>query len=46
MKTITYKHNANNQRVAKLVDGVVVEKYLSSFHNSSCGMPIGITTTK
>jgi len=27
-QTITYKHNANNQRVAKLVDGVIVEKYL------------------
>ena len=27
-ETITYKHNANNQRVAKLIDGVVVEKYL------------------
>jgi RHS repeat-associated protein len=27
-KTITYKHNASNQRVAKLIDGVVVEKYL------------------
>jgi len=25
---ITYKHNALNQRVAKLVDGVIVEKYL------------------
>jgi len=25
---VTYKHNANNQRVAKLVDGVIVEKYL------------------
>ncbi len=27
-QTIEYKHNANNQRVAKLVNGVVVEKYL------------------
>ena len=27
-KTITYKHNALNQRVAKLVNGEVVEKYL------------------
>jgi len=27
-QTITYKHNANNQRVAKLVDNQVVEKYL------------------
>jgi RHS repeat-associated protein len=27
-KTITYQHNANNQRVAKLVNGVVTEKYL------------------
>jgi len=27
-KTITYKQNALNQRVAKLVDGQVVEKYL------------------
>ncbi|MDD2450598.1 RHS repeat-associated core domain-containing protein [Sulfurovum sp.] len=27
-QTITYKHNANNQRVAKLIDGQVVEKYL------------------
>jgi len=27
-KTITYLQNANNQRVAKLVDGVMVEKYL------------------
>ena len=27
-KTITYTHNANNQRVAKLIDGAVVEKYL------------------
>jgi len=25
---VTYKHNALNQRVAKLVDGVIVEKYL------------------
>ena len=27
-KTITYLQNVNNQRVAKLVDGVMVEKYL------------------
>ena len=27
-KTITYKHNALNQRAAKLVNGQVVEKYL------------------
>ena len=27
-KTITYRHNALGQRVAKLVDGVVTEKYL------------------
>jgi RHS repeat-associated protein len=27
-QTITYQHNANNQRVAKLIDGEVVEKYL------------------
>ena len=27
-KTIEYLHNANNQRVAKKVDGVIVEKYL------------------
>lgn len=27
-QTITYKHNANNQRIAKLIDGIVVEKYL------------------
>ncbi|MFT7880365.1 MAG: RHS repeat-associated core domain-containing protein [Sulfurimonas sp.] len=27
-QTITYKHNANNQRVAKLINGQVVEKYL------------------
>jgi len=27
-KTITYTHNANNQRVAKLIDGIVTEKYL------------------
>ena len=27
-KTITYTHNAKNQRVAKLVNGTVVEKYL------------------
>jgi len=27
-KTITYKHNALNQRVAKLINGQVVEKYL------------------
>jgi len=27
-KTITYLHNANNQRVAKLIDNEVVEKYL------------------
>jgi len=27
-KTITYLHNVNNQRVAKLVDNVLVEKYL------------------
>jgi len=27
-KTISYQHNANNQRVAKLVDGTVTEKYL------------------
>jgi len=27
-KTITYKHNAIGNRVAKLVDGVIVEKYL------------------
>ncbi len=26
--TVSYKQNANNQRVAKLIDGVVVEKYL------------------
>ncbi|MEA3490976.1 MAG: hypothetical protein U9R27_03670, partial [Campylobacterota bacterium] len=32
-QTISYKHNANNQRVAKLVDGTITEKYLwaSSF---------------
>jgi RHS repeat-associated protein len=28
LKTITYKHNALGNRVAKLVDGSVVEKYL------------------
>ena len=28
--TITYEHNANNQRTAKLIDGVIVEKYLWS----------------
>jgi len=28
IKTIEYLHNANNQRVAKKVDGVIVEKYL------------------
>ena len=27
-KIITYRHNANNQRVAKLINGDVVEKYL------------------
>ena len=27
-KTITYEHNANNQRVSKLIDGVITEKYL------------------
>ncbi len=27
-KTITYQHNALHQRVAKLVDGMVTEKYL------------------
>ena len=27
-KNITYRHNANNQRVAKLVDGEVTQKYL------------------
>jgi len=27
-KTITYLQNVNNQRVAKLVDGVITEKYL------------------
>lgn len=27
-QTITYKHNANNQRVSKLVDGTITEKYL------------------
>jgi len=27
-KTIEYLHNANNQRVAKKVDGVITEKYL------------------
>ena len=27
-QTITYKNNANNQRVAKLIDGQIVEKYL------------------
>ena len=27
-QAITYKHNANNQRVAKLIDGQIVEKYL------------------
>ncbi|HEY9128492.1 MAG TPA: RHS repeat-associated core domain-containing protein [Sulfurovum sp.] len=27
-KTITYEHNANNQRVAKKVNGTIVEKYL------------------
>lgn len=27
-RTITYQHNANNQRVAKLINGQVVEKYL------------------
>jgi len=27
-KTISYKHNANNQRVAKLINNQVVEKYL------------------
>jgi len=27
-KTIEYLHNANNQRVAKKLDGVIVEKYL------------------
>jgi YD repeat-containing protein len=27
-QTITYQHNALNQRVAKLVNGIVVEKYL------------------
>ncbi len=27
-QTITYLHNANNQRVAKLIDNQVVEKYL------------------
>jgi RHS repeat-associated protein len=27
-KTISYKHNANNQRVSKSIDGTVVEKYL------------------
>ncbi len=27
-QTITYKHNANNQRVAKLIDNQIVEKYL------------------
>jgi RHS repeat-associated protein len=27
-KTITYKHNAIGNRVAKLVDGVIIEKYL------------------
>jgi YD repeat-containing protein len=27
-KTITYLHNANNQRVAKLIDGEITEKYL------------------
>ncbi|MEJ2489642.1 MAG: RHS repeat-associated core domain-containing protein, partial [Sulfurovaceae bacterium] len=29
-QTITYQHNALNQRVAKLIDGVIVEKYLWS----------------
>ena len=35
-QTISYLHNANNQRVAKLVDGEIVEKYLwaSSFKPS------------
>jgi hypothetical protein len=28
IKTIEYLHNANNQIVAKKVDGVMVEKYL------------------
>ena len=27
-KTITYKHNASNQRIAKLVNGVITQKYL------------------
>jgi len=27
-KTIEYLHNANNQRVAKLINGVITEKYL------------------
>ena len=27
-KPISYLHNANNQRVAKLIDGQIVEKYL------------------
>jgi len=27
-KSISYQHNASNQRVAKKVDGIVVEKYL------------------
>jgi len=27
-QTISYLHNANNQRVAKLVDGTITEKYL------------------
>ena len=27
-QTITYRHNANNQRVAKLINGEIVEKYL------------------
>ena len=31
-KTITYKHNALGNRVAKLVDGEVVEKYLLLRH--------------
>ena len=26
--TVTYEHNANNQRVAKLIEGNIVEKYL------------------
>ena len=27
-KTISYQHNANNQRISKSIDGTVVEKYL------------------